>query len=168
MLQQLGSCYLAAGEPHEAHQEFAESRLILETLGMWKTAQGAALAKQMAACECRLGEAQKELKLLEEAKSVLEDCGRLRSAEGVAVLLDLGSALLDGRQELRGSFEAGKESQERRALEVLELAEHICSLGRRPCTPDVRGEEQAVEGKLHQLVKQRLRILRGSSCCRVC
>ena len=99
MLQQLGGCCLAAGDALEAKEAFAQSRLILESLGMWKTSQGAVLAKQMAACACSLGDAGEEFELLEEAQSVLKECGRLRSAEGVAVLLDLGSALLDGRQE---------------------------------------------------------------------
>jgi len=139
--QNLGICYFMAGDFQRALEYCEESRVVLERTGMLKSAQGANLAKRTAQVHCKLGDAAKELDLLHEARDIMEACGQLRSPEGAAVLLDLGSALLDARQD-------------EKARKVLELADEICL---------EHHMEDTVTG---QTVKKRLAILRGS-CCNV-
>ncbi|CAK9068670.1 Tartrate-resistant acid phosphatase type 5 (TR-AP) (Tartrate-resistant acid ATPase) (TrATPase) (Type 5 acid phosphatase) (Uteroferrin) (UF) [Durusdinium trenchii] len=113
VLQQLSFCYLASGDSARALEELEVSRTILEKLGMLRTAQGALLAKRRAQCYCKLKDSTRELQSLREGKVFMEECGQLRSEEGVGILLDLGSALLDARQD-------------EDANHVLALAEEIC------------------------------------------
>lgn len=139
LMQNLGRCCWLAGDDQRALQHLEESRAVLERTGVLKSAQGANLAQFTAKVHCRLGDPTKELELLYDAKEFSEACGRLRSREGAAILLDLGSALLDAREDPK-------------AQEVLELADQICI------------ENGLDETPLGQLVKKRLGILQKSCC----
>eukprot|EP00439_Symbiodinium_sp_Y106_P057183 s4352_g8.t1 len=99
VLQQLGQCHFMLGDIQAAIVEFDESKAILEKTSSLKTPQGASVLQRAGRCFCKLGDAQRELELLREARKLLEDAEQLHSKSGVLVLLDLGSALLDARED---------------------------------------------------------------------
>ncbi|CAE7325852.1 unnamed protein product [Symbiodinium necroappetens] len=139
VLQQLGLCHFMLGDIQAAIVEFDESKAILEKTSSLQTPQGASVLQRAARCFCKLGDAQRELELLWEARKLLEDAEQLHSKSGVLVLLDLGSALLDAREDAE-------------AKKVLELAEQICS-------------EKGIDGSLSELVQERLKVLRKTRYC---